>query len=186
MRQARQMVAGTGRPKRPPFLAKLAVAGMVALGVLGLLPFASAAQAKIIPGVGIAGVKLFDGYGPVRQSLGYPERTIAKSGKYYGVGTWWYRNKPLKGVVKFIDVNVHSIITRSKHQATSRGIGPGSSYAATFAAYPEAECRKKHVAMATCILIGTFQGEKVRTKFVFLNERMLQAEVTELSDHISK
>ncbi len=179
---AHEVSARNGRANR--FVAKLAVAGALLFGAQEATP--SPAEAKIVPGVGIAGVKLFDGYGPVRSSIGYPDNLNAKGGKHYGTATWTYRKKPLEGFVKFIDINVHSIITRSKTQKTSKGIGPGSSYNATVRAYPDADYNYLGPDKANAVLTDTYKGEEVRTTFTFEDDRMVQAEVTELSDHINK
>jgi hypothetical protein len=170
------------RNSRPVQLLTAAAISLTALlGASEAMP--SQADAKIVPGVGIDGVRMFDKPGRIWDKLGQSEHIHYHTTQLGSVATWFYKHKPLQGVVGLIDNRVHSIDTASKREKTSQGIGPGSSYNATVNAYPDADCNYLGPDKANCILSSTYGGEDVRTIFTFQDQRMQRAQVIELSDH---
>jgi hypothetical protein len=93
-------------------------------------------------------------------------------------GSVWDYNAPLTEI-NFKDGMVKDITDYSKSQRTNKGIGPGSSYGATKAAYPKAKCGEGTFGpqARTCTLYRNFGGYKVQTDFVFYKRSLLMREV---------
>jgi hypothetical protein len=133
---------------------------------IGLLvgSYAQPAQAQIEVGQGMAGVSLGDSKGKVRAALGKPFRAV---------GETWFFGKPCLCTARFKKAKAASLDTLSKTERTSAGIGPGSSFEETTAAYPEAVCYHPKVYGPTseyCVLRSTFKSRNVKTVFAFFEK----------------
>lgn len=153
-------------------LARVAVA--VALGFSACALVAPMAGAAIVPGQGVAGVKLGDSEGKVRGRLGKPFAVD----HYHGVTVLRY-GKPFLGTLSLKHHEVDGILTVSKNQKTDKGVGPGSSYAQTTSAYPEASCSEGTWGpdSSTCVLKSEYKGRAVETDFVFYDVSLPMREV---------
>lgn len=133
---------------------------------IGLLMAFSAqsARAEIQVGQGMAGISLGDSKGKVRAALGKPFRTV---------GETWFFGKPCLCTARFKKAKAASLDTLAKTERTSAGIGPGSSFEETLAAYPEAACYHPKVYGPTsqlCVLRSAFKGRNVKTVFAFFEK----------------
>ena len=139
----------------------------VALGLLlivGLL--ASIAQAKIVIGQSVAGVKLGDSQAQVQQQLGTPAYTMPEPKN----GIQWGFPAVFMGRVSFdATLHVRGMWTASKRQKTNKGIGPGSSLAQVRKAYPKIKCMTGPFGPKSliCVLKSKYQGRTVETAFPF-------------------
>lgn len=141
--------------------------------LIGLLmsSYAQAAQAQIEIGRGLGGVSLGDSKGKVRAALGKPLRTVGES---------WFFGKPCLCTASFRKAKVASLDTLSKTERTGEGIGPGSSFAQTTAAYPEVGCYHPKVYGPTsrlCVLKSSFKGREVKTIFAFFEKDLPMRDV---------
>jgi hypothetical protein len=139
-------------------------AALLGLLVIALVQLPAQAQAKIVVGQGALGIHLGDSEGRVRSTLGQPFRTEP---------TFWAYTKPCLCTVNFKRGDVTAIDTLSKSQRTSKGIGPGSSYDKTVAAYPEANCYHPDVYgdnSRFCVVPSTYKGRTVETIFAFFEQ----------------
>lgn len=149
---------------------------VIFVAILGIcLVAASSSQAAIMVGQSVGKFRLGYSKAKVRRINGKP--TTANTYPKYGETVWRYNGQ--LATISFKHGKLNGIVTYSKAQRTSKGIGPGSSYAATTAAYPEAECDEGTFGpeARTCTLYTTFQGHKVRTDFVFYKEGLPMREV---------
>jgi hypothetical protein len=149
-------------------LGPLAVIGVLA----GLMAAAPAANAKIVVGQSIAGVKLGDSQAQVKALLGKPSSCDPSCGVHARV---WRYVHGFSGVIEFdTRGHVHSMWTGSSRQSTSKGIHagaigkPGSSLADIKAAYPSATCEElpNSGGFASCDVFTHAHGHKVDTNFL--------------------
>lgn len=130
---------------------------------------AATAEAKIVVGEGIAGVKLGMTMAQVKTKLGPP--TLDQGADFKGNTEWNYAKKPLMGAMSFDrHGKLLGLWTSSKGQKTSKGIGPGSSLAATRKAYPPARCKSGPWGPYTrvlCTLKSRYKGHIVEALFTF-------------------
>ncbi|MGN6189713.1 MAG: hypothetical protein ACTHOE_12525 [Conexibacter sp.] len=149
-------------------LRTLCVAAAVGLtATVGAVP----AQARIVIGQGIAGVRIGDGQRHVRRVLGRPDRVIPPA---------WAYGAPLHGRVGFDHRRrVNDIWTTSRRQRTRAGVGPGSSVAAVRRAYRHARCfRGRHGdAIVLCALRSHRRGRTVETDFLFRRRQVKTVDV---------
>jgi len=118
----------------------------------------SGAQARIVIGQGIAGVKIGDGQARVTKVLGSHHRVVPP--------TWVYgRTHVGFGHTR----HVNDIWTTSRRQRTSRGIGPGASVAAVRRAYPDVRCyrRSRRGPIVACGLRTKHRHRTIKTDFLF-------------------
>jgi hypothetical protein len=158
--------------------------GLVAmLGLLasvGIMAAAPAAEATIVVGQGIAGVKIGDTEAQVKQAIGQPASTL-----HAGATTTWRYPKGLLGVVSFDHQGrVSGMWTASKQQRTSKGIGLDSSPAQVRKAYPAAKCTAGAGPGAgpgeqslACIVKSKYHGQTVETAFEWRNETVAMEEI---------
>lgn len=144
----------------------------IAIGVLvGVLP--GTAAARIIPGQGIAGVRIGDSEAQVRNVLGRPRKVIPPS--------WGYAT-PLNGRVSFNHRRrVNDVWTTNHGQRTRKGIGPGSSLKQMRATYHHARCyAAKQGKRSLCTLVFRSHRRTVKTDFLFRG-RLRVVDVYEVS-----
>jgi hypothetical protein len=99
----------------------------------GVLVAAPAAQAKILLGQSIDGIKLGEREAQVTARLGAPSFKMPNS-----EGASWGYPKGLEGRIGFDHSGrVNGMWTASRHQKTNKGIGPGSSLVQLHKAYPQ-------------------------------------------------
>lgn len=149
---------------RSGFLSRAAIYATVILGAGAAL--ASAAEAKIVPGRSIDRVALGSTGARVQGVLGKPLVS-----RRFGKETVLSYGKPFLGSLSLIHHQVQGMTTLSKTQRTNQGIGPGSSFAATTAAYPQATCSvgPSGPNSASCVLDSEFNGRATVTNFEFFD-----------------
>ena len=142
------------------------IASMVAMVLLVVAP--AVGLAAIVPGYGIAGVKLDDSAAQVMAILGKPV-TVQHNGG--GEQNWLYDKNPVDWVTLIAKggrTTVVGIETGDKTQKTPQGVGPGSSMAALQKAYPKLTCKKGSLGTAflSCGIPTEVGGRSVATNFV--------------------
>ena len=160
------------------FLAKAAVCATAALAAAGTLAStaeARPAQLRIIPGRSIGGVKLGERAKDVKRELGKPNY-VNHVGKTV---VWFFSQQPFRGPVALKHGKVDTMGTYSKRQRTNRGIGPGSSYAATTRKYPGAKCDSSPIGpnAEVCVIEGKIGHRKTNTSFIFADTSKPMQEV---------
>lgn len=150
------------------------VISVVTLGIC-LLVAASSTQAAIVVGRSVGKFRLGYTKAKVRRIYGKP--SSADTFPQEGETVWRYIGRSV--VIGFKHGRLKGISAYSKRQRTSKGIGPGSSYAATRAAYPKAKCEEGTYGpqARTCTLYRKFRGYKTRTDFVFYKRNLPMREV---------
>jgi hypothetical protein len=152
------------------------------VAVLGLLwsaaimAAASTAEATIVVGRGMDGVTLGESEAQVMTTLGVP---TYKTPGQAGESSWGYP-KTLEGRIGFDQqLQVNGMWTISKHQKTSKGVGPGSSLANTRKAYPAAKCSTGPFGPKSliCVMKSHDQGRAVETVFLFFTRGAPMREV---------
>ncbi len=136
---------------------RLYVLSVLLVLVVGLS--AATAQATVVIGQSIAGVKLGDSKAQVRKTLGKPSRTDPSDFFYpTSVGLR----------VHFKGGRVDGILSTSKKQKTSKGITIGSSSAAVKAAYPSAKCSTGPLGGSSlyCVVSAHYKGKASYTSFL--------------------
>jgi hypothetical protein len=153
-----------------------------AIAVLGLLTSAaimaaaSTAEATIVVGRGMDGVTLGESQAQVMTTLGEPAYKMPGQN---GETSWGYP-KTLEGRVGFDrQLQVDGMWTISRHQKTSKGVGPGSSLSKTRKAYPAAKCATGPFGPKSliCTLKSHYQGRGVETAFLFFTRSAPMREV---------
>lgn len=157
MAQQASPIGETGRGSIPAVIALVLVA-------LSLFTFTAKAGAEIVVGQGAAGVNLGDSKQQVLSTLGKPFRSEP---------TFVIFPKPCLCTVSFKNHKAASIDVLSKSQRTDQGVGPGTSYEKTTAAYPEAHCYHPSIYGETsrlCVLRSEYKGRSVKTVFAFFEQ----------------
>jgi hypothetical protein len=124
------------------------------------------ASAEIVVGKGADGIDLGETKSAVISSHGKPFSTRGKSLVF---------GPPCLCTVTLGGSVVRSIDVLSKTQKTDKGIGAGSTYAATTAAYPEARCFHPNLfgdQSRQCVLRTVDDGRKVKTIFSFFEKTL--------------
>ncbi len=147
----------------------LVIGAAVAMLVLSLAPVA---QANIVIGQSVAGVKLGDTEAQVTAILGLPTSKESAGPAYPGVVNVRY---PTSVGVNFTLTNgrVSGALFFSKKQKTNKGIGMGSSRAQMKRAYPQAKCAEGPYGPKSlyCAVLTRFHGRKSFTSFLFGTSR---------------
>jgi hypothetical protein len=156
-----------------------AEAGVLALLLsVGLVAAAPTAEARIVVGQSIAGVKLGMSMAQVKKKLGPP--TLNQGADFKGDTEWNYAKKPLLGAMSF-DKNgkLLGLWTSSKKQKTGKGVGPGASLAKVREAYPKAKCKVGPFGpkSAMCVIKSHYDQRKVETAFMFFTRSAPMREV---------
>jgi hypothetical protein len=137
----------------------------VAMLVLALAPVA---QANIVIGQSIAGVKLGDSEAQVTAVLGPPTSKESAGPAYPGIVNIYY---PTSVGLHFTmqSGRVFGVLSFSKKQKTSKGITIGSSRAQMKRAYPKAKCAEGPYGPKSlyCAVLARFHGRKSFTSFLF-------------------
>lgn len=152
-------------------LTKRLTCGLATVGAL-MLVLAATAAATIVVGEGIAGVRLGDSQRQVEKLLG---PAPYKSPQEYKHETSWGYSAPFEGRVGFDpQLHVNGMWTASKHQKTSKGIGPGSSYARFRAAYPSVSCQEGPFGPKSlgCVIKTRHKGRPVETLILFYTKAL--------------
>ncbi|MGD9697020.1 MAG: hypothetical protein AB7V42_15320 [Thermoleophilia bacterium] len=133
---------------------------------LALGASAGIAQAAIVPGKSVAGVKLGDTQARVKAVLGAPEK---------GSNALSYRYIRSRGLgVYFIAGKAFEITVVRGSQATASHIKVGSTLDAVKRAYPKAKCRAAVVGTNAfdCALPARFGGRATETVFTVRSGRV--------------
>jgi hypothetical protein len=156
------------------------------VAVLGLLSAAimaaaSAAEAKIVVGQGIAGVKIGQTPTQVEGMLGSP---TFKQPPSQALTAWDYHRSPLDLQVDFTHGHVSGMWTAAKQQRTSKGISIGSSPAQVRRAYPKAKCTPgagpapgPGEESLACVVKSRYHGQTVETAFEWRNKNSAMEEI---------
>lgn len=140
---------------------KPALATIAAAATLAALP--AAAQATIIPGKSVAGLKLGDTTAKVKKVLGKPEA---------GSNMLNYRYIRRHGIgVYFVAGRALEIMVTRRPQATKSGIRVGSTSKALKKAYPRAKCRPAVVGKDTVECRLSSRSKRRVTETVFTTKR---------------
>jgi hypothetical protein len=161
-------------PTMRRLLGPVAVIGLLA----GLVAAAPAANAKVVLGQSIAGVRLGESQSQVTAQLGAPTKMWPPDTK--GRVEWNYDKPPLVGAVTFAaNGELTGMWTLSKWQRTTKGIGVGSSLAQVKKAYPKVKCITGPFGPKSviCILKSKLGGRVVETDFPFFIRSMGAREV---------
>ena len=166
------------------------IACTLAASLCALLSLAAAAEAKIVIGVGLAGVKLGDTPARVKAVLwpvlGHPDFII---GTTQHPATWyWFPHHATSGEALYsVDFNsnvVDVLFTTSTKERTNKGIGPGSTAKALHKAYPHLKCGRPYVGAAwQCLFVNHSHGREVDTHIDLLpnGKRVHSVDVNYLS-----
>lgn len=118
-----------------------------------------AAHALIVPGRGIAGVRIGYSEARVRGVLGKPIKVVPPG---------WAFGAPLDGRVGFDHARrVNDVWTASPRQRTARGVGPGASLRRVKRSYPKAKCTGSGKRARVCTLVSHRRGHTIQTAFLF-------------------
>jgi hypothetical protein len=134
-------------------------AAVLSAALLAMAALAGTAEARITPGVGVAGVKVGDTQAKVRSVLGRPDA---------GSTPLNYRYIRSRGFgIYFIAGRVFEITVVRRPQATPKGIRVGSTLAALRRAHPAVRCRRAVVGRNAmeCTLRGRSGGRATETAF---------------------
>jgi hypothetical protein len=147
-----------------------------------MLIAAAPADAAIVPGQGIAGVRLGDSGANVQKILSAPDGTQ----KYSGGESWFWRASadPVDWATVTTRHVVRGLETQSKQQRTSKGIGPGSSLAAVKKAYPGIKCRSTIVGHAACTLTTKPSGKSIPTSFVIYKGKVSMIDIGSIGEFV--
>jgi hypothetical protein len=157
----------------------IAVLGL--LSSVGLMAAASAAQATIVVGQGIAGINIGETPAQVEGVLGSP---TFKQPPSQGLTAWDYHKSPLDLQVDFTNERITGMWTAAKQQRTNKGIGLDSSPAQVRKAYPKAKCTLGAGPGAgsgeqslACVLKSQYHGRTVETSFEWRNKKEAMEEI---------
>jgi hypothetical protein len=142
---------------------------LLLLTALFLLALAAPASAVIVPGKGMAGVKLQDCQQRVIDVIGPPDRTFGKQDVFGFVSTYWYNARGLKlefrrGPGECLVLS--SIRTTKAEERTKEGVGKGTLRKTLRKKLKGEKCRtfKQPKRIRICWL-GSFTPSKPITEF---------------------
>jgi hypothetical protein len=156
---------------------RISVVGVLGL-LAGLMAAVPVANAKVILGQSIAGVKLGESQSQVTAQLGTP--TLMQPPATNGSVEWNYAKAPLFGAVTFAaSGELIGLWTISKRQKTAQGVGVGSSLSQVKKAYPKVKCVTGPFGPKSliCTLKSKLGGRVVETDFPFFTRAMGAREV---------
>jgi hypothetical protein len=160
-------------------------AGTGAATLLLLASVSTSAEAAIIPGHGVAGVKLGDSSAQVRAILGKPA-TVQHNGG--GEQNWLYATNLVDWVTLVAAergrTTVEGIETSDPKQKTSRGVGVGSSMRALRSAYPSLSCKTSWlgVTFTSCWILTPVAGQRIPTNFVLVKGKVGTVDVGQIGE----
>jgi hypothetical protein len=161
-------------PPTRRLLGPVAVLGLLA----GSMALAPVANARVVLGQSIDGVKLGESRAQVKAQLGAP--TMEQGPDQHGSMEWNYGKPPFLGAVTFAaNGQLSGMFTTSKQQKTAQGIGVGSSLAQVRKAYPQAKCSMGPFGPTSliCTVQSKYKGRTVETSFPFYTRSMGAREV---------
>ena len=137
---------------------------LIALALLAVS--AAPASATIVPGKGMAGVKMGDCADKVRAKLGQPERTFRTDDFAGPVIIMQYRARGLKLTFHFGGScqALTSIFTAKGRERTAEGVGKGTQLRTLRAKLSGEHCMRSHGRVRSCHL-GSFRPGRVVTDF---------------------
>jgi hypothetical protein len=151
--------------------------------IAGVMVAAPSAEAMIVIGQGVDGVKIGDTEAQVEKTIG-PPGFKEHSDEHGGITIWKYP-KSFSGVISFDHTgHLASMWTSSTQQRTSKGIGINSSPAEVLKAYPKTKCKLGTGPGAGpgeesmgCILKTKYHGRTVETAFEWRNKEKAMEEI---------
>jgi hypothetical protein len=138
------------------------------LAFVALMVAAPAAEARIVVGKGIAGVRLEMSKGQVRRVVGRPSRIRHLSSELGPSNEFVYRARKLR-VTFFAGNRVTAISTTSAGQRTDSGVGVGSTRAQLLAGVPHVHCSGRICQVGRSLpgrRVTAFSLNHARTKVV--------------------
>jgi hypothetical protein len=141
----------------------------IVLSLLVGLLFAAPAGARIVPGKGMAGVKLGDCQERAIQVLGVPDRTFGSTDFAGFVSKYYYNQRGLK--LEFRQgpgecLAMTSIRTTKAQERTKEGVGKGTTRTALRAKLKGEKCRTfKHPKRIRICWLGSMTPSKPLTEF---------------------
>lgn len=167
----------------PPSAACALASGVAAITLaVGAAP----ADATIVPGQSIAGVRLGDAGARVQEVLGKAQSV--QKWRDEGGQSWFWREgvRPVDWATLNTQLVVIGLETGDKQQKTSKGIGPGSSLKAVKKAYPSVSCRLGELPPAApdtdCTLETRHGGKATPTKFVIAGGKVVLVDVGDVGE----
>lgn len=148
---------------------------LTALATLALAP--AAAQAHVVPGEGMLGLRVGDSLRHVRAVLGAPDRTLVRHDEILGrVRNDRYGKTGIAYDATGPAAHVITLTTKSKRERLAGGIGVGTTRAALQAAIPGLDCTGRH-----CTL-GRFRAGRIVTEFTVRHGRVVRVTVGRVID----
>ncbi len=143
-------------------LTALSIAGLT--GAALVLTGTTAAQAKIKPGSGIAGIKIGQSQKTVIKKKGQPDKKVTLQVENLGtVKEFRYGTGGDTLTVQLWDKMVIFVSTKDADQVTSKDIGVDSTKKALVNAYPAVDCMKVNNKWQICQLGDVQPGNNVTT-----------------------
>ncbi|MFN8126027.1 MAG: hypothetical protein U0R64_05935 [Candidatus Nanopelagicales bacterium] len=161
-------------------IASLTIAG--AAGAALVLTGTTVAQAKINPGVGIAGVKIGQSKKTVIRKKGQPDHKESMQVETLGTVKMFYYGTGGKNLtVELWNNHVIQVSTQNPSQVTNKDIGVGSRKSDLVVAYPDANCERVTKNKQICQL-GEFQAGNIITTFRLTKKVIKEVEVAQFLD----
>ncbi len=147
---------------------------LIAVALLALS--AAPASATIVPGRGMAGVRVDDCAAKVRSKLGQPDRTDRSDDFAGPVITMVYRGRGLRLTFHFTgSCQALTAISTSKGQErTAEGVGKGTQLRTLRASLPGEHCIRSHGRIGSCHL-GAFRPGRIVTDFRIDSKRRVSS-----------
>lgn len=143
---------------------------LLALSTLAVaLVLPAQASAKIVVGVGIAGVSPGHTMTKVKSVLGKPSTTGTGRTEFGRVTTYVYGRPKVE--IQFLAGKVVQISTRDTEQRTSTGLGVGSAYTKVRSSFKAERCESASSTVKVCTIGGKRAGQR-GTTFRFVRNKV--------------